>query len=286
MSLPISSISVPPYGWITPEKQLSELTLPERQPVIQILEQRSLPTAVADLVSYYALDSSWIDPNLIHWYTTLERLKALPKRISRLPGNIREILKSRCLFYWNRIKPDGSYYQVTDTHLLTLISKELGTLNLCAKRIRRYCQKHKLKDADAFQFRHFWKPACRKYANAPFEPTHWELSLNLIPGSLNFTSAEQDLFIASLKQKIYVVYQPLSLKSTIVALFLHKLATGGNLYPKGKEEEGSDSSYTLVQESAQNQRLVVGEWAADGLVISFIFDYQSGIGSGVCRRFF
>lgn len=286
MALAIPRILGPTYGWITTEQQLKELTLPDRKPVIQILEQ-SLPTAVADLIAYYALDPSWIDPNLINWYMTLERLKALPKHIPRLPGNIRQILNSRCLIFWYKTKPDGSYYQVTDTHILTLIPKELGTLNLFEKRIKRYCQIHKLKDADAFQFRHFWEPARVEHVDAPFEATHWELTTTeVIPGSQDFTSAQLDAVIAALKQKIYVVYQPLSLKNTIVALFLHKLAMGAIHYSAGNRQNKSDSHFTLVQESTHNCRLVVGGWALNGLLINFVDQDDGGIGIGVRRVFF
>lgn len=282
MSLAISKLAAfasAEHAGITPKQQLELLTLPLTQ---AIAEPKLLPLAVADIIVQYAAD-----PNLICWYMSLKRLKALPKRIPRLPGNIDQILNSRCPIFWNLRKPDGSYYRVTDTHVLTLIPKELGSLNLFAKRIQLYCQKHKLKDVDAFQFRHFWEPARVEHGHIPFERMHWELmTYKSIPGSQYYTPAQLDTFIAALKKKIYVVYKPLSLKNTIVALFLHKLAMGVSLYPKGKEENGSDAAFTLVQESTQSHCLLVGSFASNGLVVSFLHNQRFGIGSGARRQFF
>jgi len=282
------SLTVPRYAtptsvenaWITPQQQLNCLTSDLSQ-TIEALQ--FIPFAVANIIALYASD-----PNLVSWYTSLECLKALPKgKIPRLPGNIDQILNAKCPFFGHRVKPDGSYYKVTDTHVLTLIPEELGTLNLFEKCIKSYGQEHKLTDVEALQFRYFWEPARLEYGNARFERTHWELITTMVlAGSQFLTPAVQKARIASLAKKVYVVYQPLSLKNTIVALFLHKLAMGISLYPKGKKEDGSDAAFTLVQESLQGRCLIVGSFAVNGLHVSFMDDDLFGIGGGVRRQFF
>jgi hypothetical protein len=270
VSLAIPGISVWCKEEVSPENQLSQLTSLELEKTYRIIADTDLfPCDLAKIISSYILD-----PNLTDWYSSLNRFKVLPKKIPRLPANIIDILNNRCPVYYDKRKADGSFYKITDTHILILTSiQEFKTLNLFEKYMCQYNQKHKLNDAQSFQIERFWQRARSKYGDRNLGTIHWELiTSNIIPGSQGLPAKKQMEYIQSFSRKFYIDYTPLSLESTF-ALFLHKLAT----------EQKPNHSFTVIQESIAKHHLVVG-LGEKGLIINFIKNDQCGIGCIIRRQ--
>jgi hypothetical protein len=108
----------------------------------------------------------------------------------------------------------------------------------------------------------------------------------VLPESRNKPPGEQDELISVLSQKAFVNYETPSVNNFPRALFLHKVATGESLYTAGNAQNGHLYTYTRLQESTQNWRLVVGGFAPAGLGVYYDSYFGSDyVGVAALRKF-
>jgi hypothetical protein len=221
---------------------------------------------------------------LTHWYTALELLGALPDTIPALPSNIGEILKGKCPIYQDQLKPDGSSYQVSDTHSLYLIPA--GTLTELESLVSAYGQQTLHANPNPFQFLYFCGGA-REAANVRLKEHQWVLISNdVLPGSRCESYPRQAQMVADLSAKSLVNYEVPSLREAVGAIFLHKVATGESLYQAGNEQNNHLYTYTRLLETTEGWHLVVGGSAPSGVVGYYRCGFdEADIGIAALRKF-
>lgn len=320
LAAPILAASTNRDGWITPQEQLERLAFTvaedrfranqakfEKLPMIlndkvtecaakSILRcsnllsydaQEQVPT-LTHLIVDHLIEPTPLPPGLTNWYTARERLRALPEKLPPLPKDIHQIVNSKCPIYDGQIKADGTHYSVDDTHFLQLLCEEDGSLNHFENNVvKPYGENHYLQGVNPLQFRYFWHEARQEHGEVPCELTHWELTTkNILPESRNKSWAEQDELVSSLGQKAFVNYEVPSVKNTPRALFLHRVATGESLYTASDARNGHLYTYTLLRESTEIYRLVVGGFDHAGLSVDDGYDFGDGsVGVGGLRKF-
>lgn len=269
-------------SWITPQQMLERCIKPNPEIMAALIgtqqEPGALPVqAVASIVAQYALDN--LNPNLTNWYTALDRLNMLPRKVPSL--SIEQILESNCPTREGQVKEDGTYYKVSDTSFLYL--RPRGTLNEFVARAGAYGEIH-LKEyggKNPFGFSYFWN---KKPSSVNFEEPQWVLlSKGLLDKSCNKTYLAQIQMIEEISKKTFVNYEIPTLFEVVTTVFLHKLVTGESILPAVEMEP----VYTRVQNTFQDCHLIVGGFASNGLVV-YIADKtcrEDGIGIMVSRKF-
>jgi hypothetical protein len=256
------------------------------------IEEHRIPK-LTDLAVGCLIELNPLPPILTHWYTARDRLMALPEKLPPLPKNIHAVVNGRCPIYGTEIKPDGTYYRVRDTHFLQLLCQEDGNLNQFEKNVLKpYGEKHYPKGENPLQLLGMCSDVPlksdvpREYGEMPCEPTHWELmTRDILPRSRYTSNAGQDDLIVSLRKKALVNYESPSVKNVPRALFLHKVATGESLYRTADAQNGHRCTYTSMQESSRDWRVVVGGFSPIGLSSGIHFFYGDSVGVAALRKF-
>jgi hypothetical protein len=307
-------------GWISPQEQLERLAfiMAEEQLETNKAKFKTVPKLLIDRVTECAAQSilkcsnlspynieehripkltdiaigclielSPLPPILTHWYTARDRLMALPEKLPPLPRNIHAIVNGKCPIYDTQIKPDGTYYRVRDTHFLQLLCQEDGNLHQFEQNVLKpYGEKHYPKGRNPFRLLYLWLDVYQEYGEIPYESTHWELmTKDVLPESRDTSCKQQDALIAFLRNKALVNYEFPSVKNVPRALFLHKVATGESLYRTADAQNGHRYTYTSVQESSQDWRLVVGGFSPIGLSSGTHFFCGDSVGVAALRKF-
>jgi hypothetical protein len=270
----------PKADWITPEEQLNRLYLPIAKEVSRL---SALIPDVAKLVAQYAADEP-----VSSWYTAHYRLKSLPKKIPPLPRDIHDILDSKCPIYGDQVKADGTPYKIKDTHFLSLIPEEFGTINRLERDVLKpYGEKEYSEGENPLQIRYFWNVAREEHADASYPETEWVLMTNtVLPESRNKTWGKQVALVDALSQKALVKYEIPTLKQSFAAITTDMVATGERRYQSGNDQNGNVSTYTRVKERTQAYHLAVGGFAPSGVNVSDHYDDDlQSIGVAALRKF-
>lgn len=275
-------------AWITPQEQLKRLALPFANKISSIFS--NMVPDICQLIAEYALDDY-----LWEWLCLYD-LKSMPQKIPPLPPNIIEMFQKRCPIYGTQIKPDGTFNTVKDTHFLTLICEEFGTLNQFERDILKpYAKKYRKEEEGRFQFAPFDEEIRERYGNVPFPRTHWAwIVKKIIPNSIGKPYSEQVTIVHDLNLQIleeipqgtekslsaqesvmsensFGRYEVLSFHSLTAGIFLHKIATGENLYTE-YVGRGCAPAICSVKESFNLIRVVVGWFGAFGLSVMRRYD--------------
>lgn len=229
----------PKAGWITPQELLKRLLLPIAERVSDP-DTTPLFLDLAKLVAEYAIDK-W----LTNWYTAYDRLQALPKKLPPLSvERIYKIMYSECPIYSDQVKADGEFYKIKDTHLFSLVSEELGSLNRMEKDVLKpYGKLAYSKEENPLRFEFFLHLARQKYADVPFSDTHFILiTMKELPESTNKAWDQQVALIDALRQKTLVDYEIPTLQQRFTAITTDMVATTGkehyqNIYPVMRVKE-------------------------------------------------
>jgi hypothetical protein len=257
--------------WITPEEQLKRLL-----PIDEIAT--AVPALALDVVTIIAKYAA-SDANLINWHEFLIKLKVFPAKLPALSEKIIEIFKEICPIYGGQKKDDGSFYTVGDTHTLTLISRELGTLNRFEYGILRpYAEAHFPKGENPFQCRYEMNISL-EHGDRAFGPTRWELHTAVLPETFNQSYEQQVMSIESLSKKALVNYQIPSLHGSIAAFFHRKVAT--DFYQAGDEAQ----QFTRVKDryNGRHQLLVTCSASKELRVRPSFFPCEGSVGiTAVC----
>jgi hypothetical protein len=277
--------------YITPQKQLEELTWPCAAPIVARIMLTSLFCRdLTDIIAHYAVT----EPGLTNWYTALERLGALPRYVPRLPNYMFQTLMGKCHVFESEKRSNGSYYKVIDTHVLYLLPEQASSLRATVKRIEERARKQGIEQPDSYKIRTFWTPAEKAHGTIKrIVPMQWHLmTIWTIPGSHTVPHGHHAKMIADLKKRVYVAYQALSLHTAPLIIFLHKAATGKRLYQANNLNLTGRPSFSYVVERAgegETQPLALGAFSEKGLMIERgpkDDDYNNtGVGIGVERIF-
>ncbi len=256
--------------WITPNQQLLTFSKPliheilnarDEQVQQSIWKKESFDPAIVDIVAEYAFDS--LSKQFTNWHTALERLNVLPQKIPPLPANIIQALER----------------DYTDTHFLTLVPEELGSINKFVEEvIVPYGKQSDPANANPLQIRSFWDVARQEHGEGPSEPTHWVL---MTKGGLfdkNQSYEDQLQKIRELSSRSFANYEYPSLRDTIASIFFYQIATGERLF--------SDGSYTRVKEKTRNYHLVVGAFTSAGLDVDGLNFSSNGIRVAPVQKFY
>ena len=270
----------PRANWMTPEQQLKRLHLPI---AVEVQTGSPLFPEIAKIVSLYA----GADESLTDWYRALSLLKALPERIPPLPQNIHEIMDSKCPIYGDQMQADGTFLKVKQTHLLSLVPEEFGTLEkLVTTILKPYAKKNYSSHENPLRFRQF--PDRLTYLHAPFLKTHWVLmTKDILPKSKGKSREDQAVLIDDLNRKAGVVYETPALNQCFVATIVHKVATGKSLYQASCRDSNHflTQTYTWLKDKGQNgYPLYLGGFAPTGVATYSFLDYGN-IGVSLLRRF-
>lgn len=252
----------PRAHWITPEEQLKRLP----SHIAEIVSSLTpLIDNVANIVAVYTDDEP-----LTHWYKALNRLNALPKKIPPLPWNIGQILNSKCPIYSNQKKEDGTSYKIRDTHFLSLVPKEFGSLNHLEKTILKpYGEKEYPKGKNPLRFGRIPDG----YGEIAFPKTHWVLLTNTaLPGSWGKTWNQQIAQVGALRKKAFVNYEIPSLQDIISARTTNLVATGDRRCQSGGEQDGTA---TRVKELTGGYPLFVGGPGPHGVYLCYDGNYAN-----------
>jgi hypothetical protein len=258
--------------WITPEEQLNRLfnynaqfiTYPILTSAISspgLGGTKAIP-GIANIIAQYAQDA--LSPKFRNWYTALQLIGDLPDSIPALPRNMPQILNSNCPIRVGEKKPDGTPYQLGDTHLLYLIPP--GTLNELEARVRAYGERalndrgeRLYPNENPLKFPYFVDSARKKYGDVRSNEYQWILIPNeVLPKSRNKSYLEQAHMVSELSAKALANYEVPSLYAAAAAYFLHQVATKESLYEAGNEQNGKINTLTRVEDTDKNHHLVVG----------------------------
>lgn len=265
----------PRNHWITPEEQLKRL-LP---PIVEAVSRLSpLIPHLAKIVAEY----TGYEPAL-HWYLALKQLNALPKKIPPLPEDIYQILNGKCPIYGDQKKEDGTSYLVKDTHFLSLVPREFGSLkHLEGKILKPYGEKNYPEGQNPLQFRFFLDAARQQHGNTAFWETHWVLvTKDILPGSRNKSWSKHAAQVAALSRKALVNYKIPTLKESFTDIITHMVATGERRYQAANDHT---YTYTRVNEMAEGLHLSVG--GSDPSGVDVFSDYSNVcIGVVALRKF-
>ena len=154
------------------------------------------------------------------------------------------------------------------------------------ERVRAYGEEF-FQGENPLKFSFFWGDARQEHAGVVADEPQWVLITNdVLPGSRNQPYAKQEQIITDLNAKNGTDYQVPTLRETVLAMFLHKIATDVSLYPEGNEQNGNLYTYTRVVEKIRDWRLVVGGFAPSGLSVNYSDDYDDEIvGVAALRKF-
>jgi hypothetical protein len=228
----------------------------------KLIEPIPLPTAITD------------------WYRACSLLNALPERVPPAPCRMAKILDRKC--------PIHSDQKQEDTHILSLIPEEFGTVNRFESDILRpYGEANYPEGENPLRFRHFWDDARQEHADVPFAPTHWVLmTKDVLPGSRSKSWDEQAALVNKLSRKALVDYEVPTLQQMFTAIATHKVATGESLYQAGNERNGNVYTSTCVKETTENYHLVVGGSAPSGVFVHNVYVYgKESLGVAALRKF-
>lgn len=261
--------------WITPEAQLGMLRAASQ------FEVSRVPNLAKDFVAL-----------LTNWHTALTRLakacpRVFPKTIPPLPLNILQILDSPCPIYGDQVKSDGSIYKIRDTHVLSLVLQEFGTLNDFEETvIKPYEEANYSKDTTPLRFRSFWRAAREKYGNVPFDETHWALTTKgVVRGSLGKTWDQHIVFLDALSQKAKATYEILTLQQSYATFITHYVATGENIYQVLNQSNGSHDIHTHVKQTIDGHYMLIGGSDYTGVRASRHYGYADAtLGVMLSRR--
>ena len=262
--------------WISPEEQLERLSLYIAK---KISDVSGLIFPIAHLVAKYGE----IDDSAMEWHRALVILaqtnpKVFPQKIPPLPTDIFEILYSRCLISRDKKKPDGTFFKIKESHVLSLILEEFGTLAQLEKDILKpFGEANYPQNENPFHFRSF-ENLCGNQQTAPMR-THWVLmSKDVLPGTKGKGYRRQEALVDSLSRKSLVAYRIPTLLQTFATFAIHKIATGESLY-----SDGNVSTYTRVTDlSRRNGMMSFGGSAPSGVCTQ---DFLTGddLGAAVLR---
>jgi hypothetical protein len=252
-------------GWITPKEQLERLCTsivedehfeqlcePIAKKLIKCKQQAISIKVLAKIIAEYAFESP-----ITYWYTALERLNVLHEitLVPPLPGKIYEIFYAKC----PKLGKGNKFLQ--------LIPQEFGTLRLFEERIKSYGQTRNLKNNSLhFQFDLFLE----EHLDAPLNPSQWVLTTeDNLPKTYCKSYEGQVAVVAQAAKAASVNYRAPRLKQTIIAVFLHNVATGKTLFPHRK---WLSNIYTRVQEidkrhGGYNLHFIVGDFGSKGLLV-------------------
>jgi hypothetical protein len=289
-----------PREWISPQGQLNRLFEYNVQsiayPISTIISSEQLGRVkeipeVAGIIFQYTLEA--LSPNLTNWYTSLQRIGALPDKVPALPWNMPQILDSKCPIRSDERKPDGTHYKLSDTHSLYLILP--GSPNELETRVRAYGSQA-LNDQggrlypnnNPLQFRFFGGESRREYGDVRSREYQWVLISNdVLPKSRKKSYQKQAQKVAELSKKAFVNYEVPSLYAVVAVHFLHRVATGGIFQGEANAQNGNLYTYTRVKETIHNYHLIVGSFSLPlpGVSVSgYDFDLEQ-IGIVALRKF-
>lgn len=272
--------------WSTPARELDRLHTPFVREMGDAASLSRAPIDVLGIVAEYG--------GLPFWYTALERLDLLQRRIPALPRHIHQILKGKCPLpkrAGQELKPDGTPWKVSDTHSLYLIPA--GTLNDLETRASNYGRKainahgeRLYPNENPFGFRYFVDAVRQEHGDVSFEAEWILMSNDVLKGSRSQSWNDQVKIIQNLSREAFVEYQVPSAKQAFGFMILHKVATGESLYQSGNERNHYLYTYTRVQETTGGYHLVVGGSAPSGVNVSDNYGCDSGdIGVAALRKF-
>lgn len=303
----------PRADWITPEEQLLRLAMPlvkervyasrmrpslpdqlthriEESAARSMIDYSKLPglneqssrhiRSLFNLVTETLIEPLPLSTTVTDWYKAGSLLRSLPRKIPPAPWNIHQISASKCPIY--------SGQQQKDTHFLSLISEEFGTLNRFEGDILRpYGEAEYSENENPLQSRYLWGQARQEHANVAFPRTHWAwMTKDVLPGSRNKSWNEQVALVDALSQKAFVDYEIPTLQQSFTAITTHKVATEESLYQIGSEENNHVYTYTRVKETSQNYHLAVGGFDPSGLIVFRNYGGDSErIGVAALRKF-
>lgn len=250
--------------WITPEEQLRRWNAP----ILGQLSKTLPPELLQILGQYIALPSTW--------YTALQRIGMLPARIPALPDNIYEILNKKCPIHGDKLDSDGDPLKIWQTHSLYLIPA--GTLDELEERVRAYGQAHLAEYGgdNPLKFRFFWTRARQQYGKTLFNEPLWVLMSNdILPESRKQSYEKHAEMVEELSKKAFLNYEVPSLRAALGVTFLHKVATGESILQAGNEQNNYSYTYTRINETTDQQHLVVGACDHSGVnVVNFHHSYE------------
>lgn len=249
---PSEAVPAPRIDLISPHQQLRLINQYFRD---EIAKQTSLISDIAQIIVEYQPDHL-----AANWYRALDRLKILPREIPHLPpAEIDRMFAKECPEEFFGKKKNGTLYTMGETHTLILIPTEFKTLNHL---LNQYLKPFKIEGVD-------WDRIRGEYGDKPFGPSRWIfLTKDVLKGSRGKSYEKQIEAIHRLSQKMNEKYQMPPLVDVIAAIFLHYIATGENLYPRGKWFFSSDT-FTRVCEKSQDGELVVGGSDEKGFEVDF-----------------
>lgn len=249
---------LPHADWITPEKQIEKLALPIAAELVNKnrdrlsllrdspLEQAMIECAIQSIVRKsnlfdntfpksvpslmqmavdHFLEPPPLPPYLTNWYTAHRKLGWRCRKIPPLPRFIYQIMNSICPIYGHQKRPDETRLKVKDTHFLSLLPKELGTINQFERDLKRYEMQVYPSKATSLQFHHFWYPARQEHGDKLFPETQWVLMTQKeLPKSSWTTWADKVKLVGALKNRSYVEYEIPTLQQGFAAIATNIIA--------------------------------------------------------------
>jgi hypothetical protein len=205
---------------------------------------------------------------LRNWHTALHQI-GYEGEIAPLPYYIREIMEERSPLQAKDCK-------VKEDHLLYYDPP--GTLNDLVARLESRAVNPKV---NPLKFERFEKRA-KHYCDVPSEGEWILISKDVLEGSRNTGYLKQVAMIQELSKKSFADYQIPTFRAAIAATFLHKIATGEDLFPLNYEEDRP--TYTFVQERVGDWRLIVGGFCPQGLYVGMTCLPRNSQGIAVQRK--
>jgi hypothetical protein len=197
----------------------------------------TLPANLIAIISDYTTEI--LGPNAYSWYTVLEKLNILPKKISPLPLNIHDILTSTCPIF-------GAPWRLIDTHTLWLIPGGQRIKNI--DDLASVCgmgQSYQFLSSDDPNLVKSCPKTLRTAETVNFEADEWFIISDLLPESLNQTSYKQTEMIVKIRKKSFVNYEVPRFKYALAASLFKKQLDGTGLWITSQKDRG----FTRVQET-------------------------------------
>lgn len=306
----------PKPEWITPEEQLDCLARPIAKALVDknqnrfvgladcqlntatecairsLLQRSHLPLEnsgpqkrIATLMQLGVesiLEPSPLPPCLTTWYKALKPIKKLPEKIPPLPPHIHDILNKECpRLICSAMKEDNTFPPLVEHGTLTLVPKELQSINEFEKILKLYGEEQNPQDDNPLQFKAFLEKDYLEedrllYRNTQFGPTYWQFHTDsILETSANQFYHTHDALVDRLATETHLNWQIPDLRDTVAAIFLRKIGSGESLFQAANAENGQVYTYTFVKERLINNesRLAIGEFSPDGLCVHY--DYNS-----------